>query len=408
MKEKEQLAEYFHTANYHIYDVKIVEEFLAGSSGETTSPGGVYLLENRQLRMAYMYVSLPPDSPDAAILPPGLGKLLNGRRSLYEAYIISTFLRQSTKDEAECGKILETVKLLAAENRCSLRYAPELTAEDLSHALAALEIPADVKMVVHSGYASLGGVAGGPAAVARALISHCGKSGVLMMPSFDFPYYLRKNDDAFFDLLETPSCVGAVTDEFRKLPGVYRSLNPSHSIAVYGKNNFHWIKDHHKTLTMGKDSPLGRLESSGGYALMIHCPDSVTFMHVVETSHRVHCLGYRNEEYFTRLPDGTLKKIRTWGWRNGECPAYDREKIFAFLREKGLIREIMVRHSLWQFFKLADYRQAYENTVIHGADGCVSCPLAPRQTPDNVDPDWDWENSCVNAGSSAFTGDWEY
>ena len=124
MKENEQFAEYFRFADYHIYDVKIVENFLAGGEGETTVSGGVYLLENRQLRMAYMYVSLPPDSPDAETLPPELGRLLDGKRSLYEAYIISTFLRRCAKDEAECGEILETVKLLAAENRCSLRFAP--------------------------------------------------------------------------------------------------------------------------------------------------------------------------------------------------------------------------------------------------------------------------------------------
>ena len=406
MTAEEKLAAALHSGRYHIYDGKIIENFLAGSEDETICAEDIYLLDNHQLRMAYMYVSLPSDVAAETLLIPELARLLNGRRTLYEAYVITTFLRDVPKDDGECRAVLEVIRELAADQRCSLRRAPELTAGDLLNALKKLDIPADVKMVVHSSCASLGGISGGAAAVARTLIDYCGSTGTLMMPSFDFPYYLRKNDDTCFDLENTPSCVGAITDEFRKLPGVFRSLNPSHSIAVYGAHNIPWIADHHQTLTMGKDSPLGKLESSGGYALMIHCPDSVTFMHVVETSHRVHCLGYRNEEYLTRLPDGELKKIRTWGWRNGECPAYDREKNFAFLRENGLIREIMVRHSLWQFFKLADYRNAYEKVVIHGRNGCISCPLMPRETPDNVPSDWNWETSAPDPETTAFTGEY--
>ena len=407
-ENERKIAAYLKSGRYNCYDQQILTDFLAGKEDETPFTSGICLLDNPEVRMAYMYVHLPERSllPDA--ISPELGNALNGKRTLYEAYVISTFLRDTPKSPDECDKILTAVKHLAAENRCTVRRAPALTADDLKNALELTGAKRDDKVVVHSAYASLGGVAGGPAAAAQALIDYFGTDGVLMMPSFDFPYYLGKNDDNCFDLRTTPSCVGAITDEFRKHPGVLRSLNPSHSIAVYGEKNFHWIKDHHKTLTMGKDSPLGKLEEENGYALMINCPDSVTFMHVVETSCRVHCLGYRNEEYRTRLPDGTLQKIRTWGWRNGECPAYDRQKIFDFLRANGLIREIMVRRSLWQFFKLADYRKAYEKVVIHGKNGCISCPLAPRTTTANVPTDWDEENSRVKPDTTAFTGDWQY
>ncbi len=228
------------------------------------------------------------------------------------------------------------------------------------------------------------------------------------MPSFNFPYYLKRNDDEFFDILETPSCVGVITDEFRRRKDVFRSLNPSHSIAVYGKKNFHWVSDHHKTLTMGQDSPLGKLESAGGYALMISCPDSVTFMHVVEMTNQVHCLGRRSEEFNTKLPDGSIKKIRTWGWRGNQCMAYNRKAIFDYLRKHGLITEVMVRHSLWQFFKLSDYRKAYLKTVLHAKFGCMQCQVLPRKVENTCISDWQDSKNSVRSNTTAFTGDWEY
>jgi aminoglycoside N3'-acetyltransferase len=217
---------------------------------------------------------------------------------------------------------------------------------------------------------------------------------------------MGKNNDEYFDVCSTPSCVGIISDEFRKHPEVVRSLNPSHSMAVYGKKNFDWIKDHHKVRTMDFDSPLGKLESADGHALMISCPDSVTFMHVVEMTNNVHCLGQRSEEFNTRLPDGRIEKIRTWGWRGGTCQAYSRKAIYDYLRKHGLITEVMVRHSLWQFFKLSDYRKAYEKTVLRGKFGCMQCSVLPRQVKNTVPSDWDKTQQSPRKNTTAFIGDW--
>jgi hypothetical protein len=158
---------------------------------------------------------------------------------------------------------------------------------------------------------------------------------------------------------------------------------------------------------MGQDSPLGKLEDADGYALMIGCADSVTFMHVVEMTNDVHCLGQRSEEFNVKLPDGRVEAVRTWGWRGGSCRAYSRKAIFGYLRKHGLITEVMVRHSLWQFFKLSDYRKAYEKTVLRGKYGCMQCPVLPRQVKNTVISDWDPEKNEVRKNTTAFTGDWE-
>ena len=228
------------------------------------------------------------------------------------------------------------------------------------------------------------------------------------MPSFNIPAYMGMCDFEYFDVKDTPSCVGIISETFRKDPYVVRSLNPSHSMAVYGRENFHWISDHHKGRTMGQESPLGKLEDAEGYALMIGCPDSVTFMHVVEMTNNVHCLGQRTEEYNVKLPDGRIEPVRTWGWRTGTCRAYNTETVFGYLRKHGLISEFMVRHSLWQFFKLSDYRKAYEKTVLRGKYGCMQCPLLPRKTAKTTASDWNREKAEVRKNTSAFTGDWQW
>ena len=384
----------------------------------------IYELSNSEVRLAYMTVERNPDVrqimsllrlPEADrygfIAKPEMlmTALLDGKRNLYEAYVISNFMLKKAADFKTAAGLVAFFKKLEPYGYYKIKYAEPLTESDLSAALKALEVKSSDKLVVHSAYGALGGVEGGPKAVADALIKHCGKDGVLMMPSINFPYYMGRNNDEYFDVKTTPSCVGVITDEFRKNPDVVRSLNPSHGMAVYGKKNFHWIKDHHKTTTMGQDSPLGKLEKADGYALMIHCPDSVTFMHVVENTNHVHCLGVRSEEFNTKLPDGRVVPVRTWGWRGGSCRAYSKKAIYDYLRKHNLITEVMVRHSLWQYFKLSDYRKAYKNAVLlNKKHGCMQCPVLPRQVKNTVVSDWDPELEKVKDNSTAFTGDWEY
>lgn len=383
----------------------------------------IYELTNIQLRMAYMTVSrinnvsllmslirVPIEERTSfEVLPSNLlCALLDGKRNLYAAYVISKFILGEDIDSNECTTLVANIKKLATYGYYDIQYAKELTTEDLNCALDALKVKASDKVVVHSAYGSLGGVEGGAAAVAKVLVDRIGQSGVLMMPSFNFPFYMGNCQDEYFDVKETPSCVGIISEEFRKLPNVFRSLNPSHSMAVYGKNNFSFVKDHHKVTTMDQDSPLGKLEKAKGYALMIGCPDSVTFMHVVEMTNNVHCLGKRTEEFAVKLPDGRVENIRTWGWRSGSCPAYNRNKIFNYLRKHKLIKEVMVRHSLWQFFKLSDYRKAYKKVVLQSKCGCMQCNIQPRVVKNTVASDWNNKKNKVNKDTTAFTGDWKY
>lgn len=382
--------------------------------------GGCYDLSGGAARAAYLTVKrlLPVQPMSLARLPEAerhgfaaepsmlLVALLDGKRTLYEAMTVADFLLGRKAAPGEAAGLVEYFTRLARYGYYELVKAPILSRGELRRALKELGLRHDYRVVVHSAYGALGGVDGGPLAAAETLVDYLGKEGILLMPSFNFPYYNGRRDDPYFDVAATPSCVGAISEEFRKMPGVCRSLNPSHSMAVWGREHFDWISDHHRTLAMGGDSPLGKLERGDGWALLIGCPDAATFMHVVETTNRVHCLGYRNEEFRTRLPDGRVVPVRTWGWRGGVCPAYDTAAIFARLRRKGVLREAMLRHAHLMLFKLADYRKAYER-LLRGPKGCMSCPILPRVVPHCVASDWDWETMAVSPETTAFVGDWE-
>ncbi|HEX2458891.1 MAG TPA: AAC(3) family N-acetyltransferase, partial [Vicinamibacterales bacterium] len=90
-------------------------------------------------------------------------------------------------------------------------------------------------MFFHTGLKSLGYVEGGAEAVVDLLICRvvAKDGGTLAMPAFSMKGTMEGTlrADTVFDVKETPSTVGAVTEAFRKRSGVVRSLHPTHSVA---------------------------------------------------------------------------------------------------------------------------------------------------------------------------------
>lgn len=267
-----------------------------------------------------------------------------------------------------------------------------VTAAQLEKQLVDLGVAPDMKLVVHSALSSLGNFTGGANALCIMLMNLLGREGLLMMPSFSL-YRGLKTTYGVFDYYDTPSLVGTVTEHFRKMPGVIRSLNPSHSMAVWGNDKLKYVKDHHKMPTMHHNSPLGLLEQQDGSALLISCPETLTFMHVVEFSNNVPCLGCRNEEYPVRLPNGKLVKCRTLGWRNGSCRALRHDDIYNFMRKNNSLKECMFHRAHLMLFKLSDYRIAYERLLNAPKNGCRDCPVRPRKVACNLASDWDKKNN---------------
>ena len=137
-------------------------------------------------------------------------------------------------------------------------------------------------VLLHASLKSLSRIPQHPETVIQGIFNAIGKSGTLLVPSLTYERVNKENP--VFDRQNTPSDIGAISEYFRKLPKVYRSLSPTHSVCGIGKYAHEILKSHHKDDTpLGPHSPLRLLPKFGGKILFIGCglkPN--TSMHAIE------------------------------------------------------------------------------------------------------------------------------
>lgn len=143
--------------------------------------------------------------------------------------------------------------------------------EQLLTDLRAMGIEQGDRVLVHASYKSLGGVDGGIETVIAALKDTVGENGTLLMPAFTYDRVNR--DNPVFDVKSTPCFhIGMTAEVFRHSDGVKRSVHPTHSVSVWGRDRDWFIADHHlDSVCVGEHSPIVRLKDKGGKILMIGC-----------------------------------------------------------------------------------------------------------------------------------------
>jgi len=126
-----------------------------------------------------------------------------------------------------------------------------LTQKEIESALVNVGIKNGDVVMLHSSLSSLGNVENGAEDAINAFINVIGSSGTLAMPSFPaIGYnldYLKSNP--VFDIRNTPSKMGAITETFRKMNGVKRSFHPTDAVCALGKEAEMLTKDHFGQLT---------------------------------------------------------------------------------------------------------------------------------------------------------------
>ena len=163
--------------------------------------------------------------------------------------------------------------------------------EDMRH----LGIAAGDTLFVHSSYKSLGSVEGGAGTVIRAMADAVGPEGLLLLPAFNL---IGDRDERAnnWNVEETPSSVGWLTEFFRQLEDTHRSNHYSHSVCARGLGAEEISADHLSNRGMsspwdrepwgkayGADSPMIRAYDRGGKILMIGVDFyTSTYCHVVE------------------------------------------------------------------------------------------------------------------------------
>ena len=155
------------------------------------------------------------------------------------------------------------------------------TKKDLLRHLETMGIMPDDTVLIHSSMKAIGEVLGGADTVLDALMEYLSE-GLLILPTHTW----ATMDDIFnvFDPAAEPACVGILPNLFRKRAGVLRSLHPTHSVAVYGKDGKSFIEgEERQTTPCGPGSCYDRLRERNGKILLIGVGHGRnTFIHFVE------------------------------------------------------------------------------------------------------------------------------
>ena len=150
-------------------------------------------------------------------------------------------------------------------------------------------------VIVHSSLSAMGHVEGGAETVILALEDVIGEEGTLMFPTFTYADKTHR-----FSVSGSEVCVGKIPDTFRKMPGVIRSVNPTHSVGAWGRLANEITKEHYQDRTpFGDNSPYAKLDALGGKILMLGCSLlKMSYMHrIEEEAGAIYCLCDRKIDH---------------------------------------------------------------------------------------------------------------
>lgn len=206
-----------------------------------------------------------------------------------------------------------------------------VTAASLEKDLVASPLPRGASVLVHTSLKAIGFVEGGADAVVAAMVNAVVEKGggTLMLPTYSIDGTMRNTllSGRVFDVLNTPSNLGAIPEAFRRRDGVRRSVHPTHSFTALGQDAAWLTADHHLAgSNFGANTPMIRLMERGGYLMGIGTHlGTVTFYHCLEdmldnfplaaysedSPFDVECLDWDGHRHHLRLPAHSPVHVET-------------------------------------------------------------------------------------------------
>ena len=162
-----------------------------------------------------------------------------------------------------------------------------LSQNDLTNQLRNIGITEGDSIMLHCAMSKIGYLENGPTTLIESLKEVVGPKGNILMPSSPVDKlqldYISENRT--FDVLKTPSKMGAVSETFRKMDGVIRSTHPTEPVCALGPDAEHFTSGHFgKETPYGETSPWHRLMKKDGKILYVGVTliNAGTHLHVLE------------------------------------------------------------------------------------------------------------------------------
>jgi aminoglycoside 3-N-acetyltransferase len=224
-----------------------------------------------------------------------------------------------------------------------------LSMSDFVSLLQALGVTSGATVLVHSSMDRLSRRVPDlkPVQIIRLMQELLGPDGTLLMPSF--PFRGRQRDYAdrseTFDVRQTPSQVGLLTEVFRRMPGVLRSLHPTHPIAGWGQHAADLLGTHHRGTAFGRNSPMYKLSEYGGVVIGLGTRprDTFTILHVPEELHpTTRAWAYEAQPRVMTIVDDARRFPYRFRVLRGDADRerFERRLLNTLLRE-GVVRSVI-------------------------------------------------------------------
>lgn len=196
-----------------------------------------------------------------------------------------------------------------------------VTQADITRGLEDVGIRHGDVIFVHSSLSAFGHVEGGADTVINALLESVGDAGTVVVPTFTWDSFHDKSG-VIFDMRNTPSEVGRITEVFRHRPEAIRSPHICHSVAAIGTHAREMVRDTPSAYDPG--GTFDTLYTLNAWNLFLGVSfGSCTALHAVEETMRV---PYRQHREFrdctvihlddTRAPSNSTEFLRKEGYWN--------------------------------------------------------------------------------------------
>jgi aminoglycoside 3-N-acetyltransferase len=202
-----------------------------------------------------------------------------------------------------------------------------------------LGIKPDDNVLIHSSMKSIGEVEGGADTVLDVFIKYLAENGNIVLPTHTWAQINAEYN--IFDPEKEPSCVGILPEIFRKRKGALRSLHPTHSVAIMGKDAEYFVKGEHLIETpCGRNGCWGKFLDMDFKIIFLGCSTECnTYLHGVEEWLDVpERLTDDYQKLRIIMPDGTIfeRPSRRHYNRHGNI-SDSYSKIQPYLEERGLV-----------------------------------------------------------------------